>query len=101
MLIYRLTRGGELLGEVTPTHNDMFLEFGRFVPTPAFEQVRPLFERELALLDADRMDEWMVAWEEISAPGVRLEAVGNGPSYSDFAIHVSGDQAWWRGIPES
>jgi len=92
----RLYRGGRLLGELTHTHDDMPWHHGTFAPTPAFEEVRPLFDRDLELLNADRMDEWEAAWEAVAALGLRLEPVAAGADIDEFLLHVEGTQAWWR-----
>lgn len=70
---YNLFHGERLLGTLTRTDGDMPWELGTFEPVPAFEEFRPLFDRELTLLNADRMDEWETAWGEIAALGLRLE----------------------------
>ena len=93
---FRLYRGGVLLGSLTSTDDDFPWHNGTFVPAPAFEQVRPLFDRELALLNADRMDEWETAWEAVAALGLRMEPVTGGADIDEFLLHIEGQQAWWR-----
>jgi putative SOS response-associated peptidase YedK len=93
---YRLYRGDRLLGTLNRTGADMPWHLGTFEPTPAFEEVRPLFERELALLNADRMDEWMTAWGEVTALGLRLEPVPASTPIEEFVLHIEGPSAWWR-----
>lgn len=97
MADYRVIRGEEVLGTLTRTGGEMFWEEGLFEPTPAFEAVRPLFDRENALLEADRIDEWCVVWDEL-AEGLRLEPLdGRGPIV-EFLLHIEDDGrlARWR-----
>jgi hypothetical protein len=81
---YHLYRGEQLLGTLTRTDGDMPWELGTFEPALAFEELRPLFDRELALLNADRMDEWEAAWGEIAALGLRLEPVAAGAAIDEL-----------------
>ncbi len=96
MTDYHLYRDDCLLGALTRTDGDMPWHLGTFDPAPAFEDVRPLFDRELALLNADRMDEWEAAWGEVEALGLRLEPVPAGAAIDDFLLHIEGPRAWWR-----
>jgi hypothetical protein len=93
---YRLYRRDRLLGALTHTDDDFPWHNGTFDPAPEFEEVRPMFERELALLNADQMDEWEVAWEAIAALGLRLEPVDAGADIEEFLLHIDGSRAWWR-----
>jgi hypothetical protein len=40
---------------------------------PAFEEIRPLFDREPALLNVDRMNEWEATWESVAALDAMLK----------------------------
>ena len=93
---YRLYRGDVLLGTLTHTGDDFPWHDGTFDPAPVFEEVRPLFDRELALLNADRMDEWETAWGAIAALGLRLEPMAAGSDVNEFLLHIEGQRAWWR-----
>jgi hypothetical protein len=96
--VYRLLRGDKLLGTVThhPAHDDFPWRGGVFEPTPEFDSVRPLFDEELRLLNADRMDEWTVAWDDIERPGLALEPLDGGSPITEFLIHIDGTKTWWR-----
>ena len=93
---YYLYRGEWLLGALTHTDDDFPWHNGTFEPAPEFEEVRPLFERELALLNADRMDEWEAAWGAIASLGLRLVPASAGADIDEFLLHIDGAQAWWR-----
>ncbi len=97
MADYRVFRGDQLLGTLTRTGGEMFWEEGDFVPAPGFEAVRPLFDRERTLLDADRIDEWCAAWDEL-AEGLRLEPLDGREPITEFLLHIDGDakRATWR-----
>jgi hypothetical protein len=48
------------------------------------------------LLEAERIDEWEAAWDQIAAPALRLEPTdGRGPIV-EFLVHIDGEEAWWR-----
>ena len=85
-----------LLGTLTLTATDMFWHDGTFDPTSAFEEVRPLFDRERELLEADRMEEWQVAWGKVAALGLRLVPTKGRSEITEFLLHVDGTRAWWR-----
>jgi hypothetical protein len=63
--------GGELLAEIVVEDADMPWLTGRIVAKPGFEEFRPAFQQELALIDAeDDLD--YEAWEWAYAPISRL-----------------------------
>jgi hypothetical protein len=94
---YRVYRGDQLLGTLTRTGGEMFWDEGDFDPAPGFETVRSLFNRERELLEADRIDEWCAAWDEL-AEGLRLEPVDGRGAITEFLLHIEGDgrRATWR-----
>ena len=69
-----------------------------FSPTAAFEEVKPLFDRELELLNAGDSEE--DAWEEImgqiDALKLRLTEAENGNNIEEFLLHIQNDEAWFR-----
>jgi hypothetical protein len=54
-----------------------------------------MFDHERELLDADRMDEWQEAYDEL-AEGLRLEPLDGREPITEFLLHIDGQQAWWR-----
>jgi hypothetical protein len=102
---WRLTRGGETLAylrcdgqSLVPELDGHFTVEAAFDPTPAFEPVRPLFERELALLDEEgeaEQAEWSAIWQELAAPGLFVESADGRDRWDILWIHVQGDRAWW------
>lgn len=96
---YLLYRNDQLLGELIATSFDFPWHRGNFRPTPAFEEVRPLFERELELLNADQMVEWEAVWTAIYDLGMRMRPASirdASEDISEFLLHIDGDEAWWR-----
>jgi hypothetical protein len=93
---FRLYRGGELLGLVDHTEDDFPTHIGRFEPTEAFESVRSLFTQELALLNANRLDEWRKVREQIECEELLLEPIGLGKEERNPLIHIDGEKVWWR-----
>lgn len=96
---YLLYRNHQLLGELIGISDKFPCHQGVFRPAPAFEEVRPLFARELELLNADRMDEWEAVWTAIFDLGVKLRpasARDASEDISEFILHLDGSEAWWR-----
>jgi hypothetical protein len=98
MSAYRLVRSDVVLGVVThdPSQDDFPWQGGVFSPTADFDDVRPLFEEELRLLNADQMDAWIPAWDNIDRVGLRLEPLSGGTPITNVLIHIDGAVAWWR-----
>ncbi len=94
---YRVVRDGMLLGTLTCTGSDMPWWEGEFEPAPGFESVRPLFDRERELLEADDMDAWGRAWDEL-AVGLVLEPLDGREPITEFLLHIEPDgrRASWR-----
>ena len=65
---------------------------------PAFEELRPLFEREAELLEIDREPEnteWAEIWEELKAPGLFVESADGRQRFDILWIHFRNGRAWW------
>ena len=92
--LWRLYRGAELLAEIVVDGVDMPWFQGRVVPRPAFEELRPVFARELALLEA--IDEDYDAWEQAYAPIDELTLAAPTGPVADFLLHIDGDRASFR-----
>lgn len=99
---YQLTRGGVVLTILRPDGHARFADYpsieGSYETTPAFEEVRPLFEREAALLDVDHEPgntEWLEIWEVLKAPGLFLEPARGKGRLDLLWIHFVEDRAWW------
>jgi hypothetical protein len=94
---YRVYRGDVLLGTLTHTGGDMPWWHGIFEPAAGFEAVRPLFDRVRRLMEADRMDEWGIAWDEL-ARGLRLEPLDGRAPITEFLLFIEADgrHAVWR-----
>ncbi|MEW2485963.1 hypothetical protein [Streptomyces sp. NPDC048411] len=97
--IWRLLRGPEPVGDIVIDGHDFPWLRGRFVPGPGFESLRPLFARELALID--RIDEgpeasaaWEAAYDEISR-SLTLVCPDDGP-VAEFLLHIDGERARFR-----
>lgn len=95
---YRVVRNGVLLGTLTRTGSDPPWWEGDFEPAPGFELIRPLFDRERELLDADdNMDAWGLAYDEL-ANGLVLEPLDGRDPITEFLLHIEADgrRASWR-----
>ncbi|MFI9815914.1 hypothetical protein [Saccharothrix variisporea] len=98
--VWRLQRGDELLGEVLVEDGDFPWLSGRFRPQPAFAEVKPLFDEELALTEAladsdsaEDVEAWERVYERIA--GALTLVAPHGP-VPEFLLHVQGDEAWFR-----
>jgi hypothetical protein len=93
--VWRPVRGDDLLGEIIVEDTDFPWLRGRLVPGPAFAELRPLFEQELALVEADpfNVDAWQQIYDRI-VESVELTSP-SGP-VAEFLLHVRGDEVWFR-----
>jgi hypothetical protein len=91
--VWRLLRRGEPLGEIVVDDGDFPWLHGRFVPEPAFSEVRPLFERSLELLDAEDYAAWEPAYDRINAT---MTLVAPDGPVAEFLLHIQADRAWFR-----
>jgi hypothetical protein len=110
-----LVRGGVELGIVT---HDMYEDAGAWdvgylAPSPAFESVRPLFEREQQVFDqllaaelapsgADPSESARLRLEaelvqgEILTPGVQMVRLDDVNVYRVDELHLEGAKVYWR-----
>ncbi|MFE4368734.1 hypothetical protein ACFRMN_10915 [Streptomyces sp. NPDC056835] len=68
---------------------------GHFTPGPGFAAVRPLFDRELSLLDRvnEEPDAWEAAYDDVVRAVTLVSPDGPVP---EFLLHIQHDQAWFR-----
>jgi hypothetical protein len=99
---FRLIRGGEVLALLEVDGRQEYACYpcleGACTVTPAFAAVKPLFEREMELLELhpeDDAPEWVGVWEELQAPGLFVEAEDGSCCLEILWIHFKGDRAWW------
>jgi hypothetical protein len=84
------------VGEILIEEADFPWLSGRFTAGPAFAALRPLFERELELMELDddrHWAEWDKVYDEIRE-AVSLSSP-SGP-VPEFLLHIRGDRAWFR-----
>src|SRR5690242_17886905 len=98
----RLTRGGELLAILRPDGLQFYADYpsveGACETTPAFETLRPLFEREAELLEFDsepENTEWAKIWERLLAPGMFVETPDERDRIDILWVHFRDERAWW------
>ncbi|MET9731160.1 hypothetical protein ABZZ79_10990 [Streptomyces sp. NPDC006458] len=94
--VWRVLRGTELVGDIVIDDADFPWLSGRFEPGPAYDGVRELFARELALVSVEGdldVEAWEAAYDEI----LRLVSLESprGPVPA-FLLHIEGDAAWFR-----
>jgi hypothetical protein len=110
-LLWRLTRGGEVLAVLRPDGRSLVPELDSYFavesayePTPAFAPLRRLFEREVELLEVDseaENQEWSKIWEELLAPGMYVESADGQDRFNILWIHFKDGRAWWRPLYNS
>jgi hypothetical protein len=93
-----LKRGDTLLGTLRVVGAEHPWTLCEFEPQPPFEEVRPLFEHEIALLDANDMSAWAEAYQQIAHLNLRLidASSGNDVGDGDFLLHIRGNEARLR-----
>jgi hypothetical protein len=95
--VWRLLRGEAIIGEVHITDADFPWLNGRFVPRDGFEDVRPLFEAELALVDHEGeldIETWESIYKQITDTLAFVKA--DGTPVAEFLLHIKDDDAWFR-----
>ena len=95
--IWSLHHAGRAVAEFHVTGGDFPWLNARVVALPGFEEVAPLFQDEVRLLDAleeTETPEWTAAYERIRDQ-TRL-TYPDGRNVPEFLLHIQDDQAWWR-----
>jgi hypothetical protein len=94
---WRLLHGEALLGEVYVTDADFPWLKGRFVPEDEFENVRALFEEELALVDRQGeldVQKWESIYRQIANSVTLIKP--DGTPAAEFLLHINDNKAWFR-----
>ncbi|MFJ3794640.1 hypothetical protein [Kitasatospora sp. NPDC090091] len=91
--VWRLSQQDELVGEIVIEGGEFPWLSGRFVATPAFADWKPLFDREIALLEEEDWDRWEPIVDEISCKLILAAPAG---PVAEFLLHIDGGQAWFR-----
>ncbi len=91
-----LKHGEAVLGHLQVTMLDFPWVYCTFAPTPAFEALRPLFERELHLSENEDWDALEKIDEDIAALRLELSDPTTGAQILDFLIHFDEGTAWFR-----
>jgi hypothetical protein len=94
--VWRLVRGDETLADLAVTGGDWPWLNAELRPAAGFDDVRPLFDDELRLIDlaADDPEPWEAAYRRIRET-VSLLAPDGSP-VAEFLLHIEDDEAWWR-----
>ncbi|MFJ3669445.1 hypothetical protein ACIPSE_23620 [Streptomyces sp. NPDC090106] len=94
--VWKVRDAREPVGEILIDDADFPWLSGRFTPGPAYDSVRDLFTRELALAQRDddtHWQEWERAYDEIRR---RLSLHSPDGPVPEFLLHIDGDRAWFR-----
>ncbi|MEU6380709.1 hypothetical protein [Streptomyces sp. NPDC046909] len=85
--------GDEPVGEILIDDADFPWLSGRFTAAPAFDALRELFARELALVEGGEGEEWERVYDEIRR---RVSLCSPDGPVPEFLLHIDGDRAWFR-----
>jgi hypothetical protein len=91
--VWQLHSGAAPVGEILIDEADFPWLSGRFTAGPAFEPLRELFARELALVEGEEYEEWERAYDEI---GRRVSLTSPDGPVPEFLLHIDGGTAWFR-----
>ncbi|MFC9327351.1 hypothetical protein [Kitasatospora sp. NPDC057015] len=91
--VWRLKRREELIGEIAIDGADFPWLNGKFVPGPAFGEVKSWFDESLALLDAEEYERFDDSYQRIAST---LSLVAPSGQVAEFLLHISDDRAWFR-----
>lgn len=98
--VWRLVRGDEPIGEIHVDDGDFPWLSGAFTPAPGFADVKPLFDAELDLIEADRHED-VPAWERlIEQISSSLALVSPDGPVADFILHIREGRASFRWLDE-
>ena len=94
--VWELARGEQIIARLVVTGSDFPWLHARLNPQDGFDDVRPMFEDELRLLD--QLDDHIPAWEAVYQQ-IRQTVTLIKPdrrAVPEFLLHIDGRQAWWR-----
>lgn len=99
---WHLTRGGVTLAVLEPDGRQLVADYpceeSGYTLLPAFEEFRPLFEREVELLETDaeaENDEWLDIWERLKERGLFVESLDGRMRFDILWVHFRDGRAWW------
>ena len=100
MASFELKRDEVLLGRLYDCGPDQPWIYCAFEELEALDELRPLFQRELDIVEglgeSFDADDWERAYAAIEALGLRLTPLHAGAVIENFVLHVDGDRAWFR-----
>ena len=96
---WQLLRDDRVVADLVVYGGDFPWLNARVFPKEGFEEIRPIFEEELRLVDDDEnIQSWEDAYHRIRAE-VSL-AAPDGHLVPEFLLHIDGSEAWWRWTDE-
>jgi hypothetical protein len=98
--VWTVRSGDEPVGEILIDDADFPWLSGGFTAAPAFDSLRDLFARELALVEeaTERDDDGLMAAWERAYDEIRRRVSLTSPDgpVPEFLLHIDGDRAWFR-----
>ena len=94
--VLELRRGETLLGTLHLRGANMFWSTPSFEATPDFEAVRPLFDGELAIVEADDafdVEAWWKVRGQVEDLDLRSVSVDGDEAVDEFVLHIHRDGA--------
>lgn len=98
---WTLYRGDAVIADLVVNGGDFPWLNADVHPYAGFEDVRPLFDEELRLLDDvdSHVEAWEAAYEKVRAT-VTLR-YPDGSEVPEFLLHIDSGEAWWRWSDEA
>jgi len=95
--VWQLADGERTIARLVVTGSDFPWLHARVEPHDGFEDIRPMFDDELRLLDPlddDHVSEWEDAYRRVRQSLSLIKPDGH--AVPEFLLHIEGLQAWWR-----
>jgi len=94
--VWQLASSDRTIALLVVTGSDFPWLHARVEPQDGFDNVRPIFEDELRLLDD--LDDHIPAWEAIYQQIRQTVSLikPDGRPVPEFLLHIDGREAWWR-----
>jgi hypothetical protein len=96
---YELIRGEAVLGvvELDAAEDNFPWHAGWLQPTPAYGEVKPLFDRLCLMHEKDGFtEESGIVFKEIIEPGIQMRCIEDNTSVSIEGINIEGNRVSWR-----
>jgi hypothetical protein len=91
-----LKQGETILGTLEDDGSDFPWFYCIFKATEAYQDIKPLFDRELELIEMEDWEQFEQIYQQIRDLGLCLVEKDGETVVTDFLLHIEGDSAWFR-----